>query len=176
MDHFDVESALRTMVILCDTREKPTERAKARYRRMGIPVIQQKLDYGDYSAKCDALDLSHIVAVERKQDLSELSMCFCQERDRFRREFERAKEDGAKIYLLIENASIDAIYWHHYKTKMAPKAMIASLFAWMARYNCTVLFCDEISSGQIIKEILYREMKERLEKIDAEKLPIADKG
>lgn len=163
MHPVDVESALRTMVILCDTREKPTERATARYRRMGVPVIQQKLDYGDYSAKCDALDLSHLVTVERKQDLSELSMCFCRERERFRREFERAKKDGVKIYLLIENANLDMIYAHRYKTKMTPQAMIASLFAWLTRYNCSVLFCDELTSGQVIHDVLYRELKERLE-------------
>lgn len=153
------------MIIIADSREKPTDRAKARYRRMGVPVIHEKLDCGDYSAKCPALDLSDKCVVERKMNLAELSQCFCQERGRFKREFERAKARGIKIYLLIENAGIDAIYAHKYRTNMAPQAMIASLFAWLARYDCQVLFCDELNSGSVIHDVLYREMKERLEKM-----------
>ena len=166
MDNFEVAAALKTMVIVADTREQDTDRARARYRRMGVPVVRQKLNCGDYSAKCDKLDLTDKVVVERKMNLGELSQCFCQERGRFQREFERAKAGGIKIYLLIENANLDAIYRHHYDTKMTPQAMIASLFAWLARYNCQVLFCDAMNSGMVIHDVLYRELKERLEKME----------
>lgn len=165
MNHFDVEEQLRHMTIVVDTREQDTQRARARYRRMGVPVIHEKLDCGDYSAKCPALDLSNKVVVERKMSLAELSQCYCQDRGRFQREFERARGRGIKIYLLIENASIDHIYAHKYRTNMAPKAMIASLFAWLARYDCQVLFCSEINSGSVIHDVLYRELKERLEEM-----------
>lgn len=160
-----IDAALREMEIYCDSREKPTAQAKARYRRMNVPVIQKKLDCGDYSARCPLLDLSDTVAIERKMSIAELSSCFCQQRGRFKREFDRAKAKGMKIYLLIENGSLDMIYAHKYRTNMAPQAMIASLFAWLARYNCQVLFCDELNSGSVIHDVLYREMKERLEKM-----------
>ena len=159
------------MTIVADTREQDTSRAKARYRRMGVPVVREKLNCGDYSARCPVLDLTKAVVIERKYALDELSMCFAQERSRFQREFERAKEGGIKIYLLIENASLNAIYAHRYKTKLTPQAMVASLFAWLARYNCQVLFCDELTSGQVIHDVLYRELKERLEKMGEDDFP-----
>lgn len=154
------------MICIVDSREHDTQAARARYRRMGIPHIRQKLDVGDYSAKCPALDLTDKVVIERKMSLVELSQCYCQDRGRFKREFERAKARGIKIYLLIENASLDAIYAHKYRTNMTSQAMIASLFAWLARYNCQVLFCSDTNSGNVIHDVLYRELKERLENME----------
>lgn len=160
-----VDSNLRKMEVVFDTRERENSKLKRRLRAIGVKTTREKLDCGDYSVRCPALDLTKSVAIERKYGLTELSQCFCQERGRFKREFERAKARGMKIYLLIENAGIDAIYAHKYRTNMAPQAMIASLFAWLARYNCQVLFCDELNSGSVIHDVLYREMKERLEKM-----------
>ena len=45
-----------------------------------------------------------------------------------------------------------------------PEAFKASLTAWMARYNAKVIFCRQETSGTLIKEILFRELKERLER------------
>ena len=158
------------MVIVADTREQDTSMARARYRRMGVPVVRQKLNCGDYSAQCDRLSLVDKVVIERKMDLNELSQCFCQQRGRFVREFERAREAGIKTYLLIENASLDAAYRHQYQTKMDSRAMVASIFAWLARYNCQVLFCSDLTSGQVIHDVLYRELKERLEQMPDEEV------
>lgn len=158
------------MTVLVDTREQDTVRARARLRRIGVPVEREKLDCGDYSAKCSVLSLKGKVAIERKMDLNELSQCFCQGRKRFEREFERARESGIKIYLLIEDASLDAVYRHRYQTKMQPQAMAASIFAWLARYDCQILFCDDATSGQVIHDVLYRELKERLEQMPDEEV------
>ena len=170
MNPFDVAAALKTMTVLVDTREQDTERARARLRRIGVPVEREKLDCGDYSVKCSALSLKGMVAIERKMNLNELSQCFCQGRKRFEREFERARKAGTKIYLLIENASLDAAYRHQYQTKMDSRAMVASIFAWLARYNCQVLFCSDLTSGQVIHDVLYRELKESLEQMPDEEV------
>ncbi len=171
MRPWDVKDALETMIILVDTREQQTDRAKRRLARMGVPHERVKLDYGDYSAKCSALDLRDKVVIERKMDLNELSGCFCQQRSRFTREFQRAADAGAKTYLLIENASIDDVYRHAYNTKMVPEAMAASIWAWCARYNCQIVFCSAMNSGKVIHDILYRELKERLEAMPDEEGP-----
>ena len=164
----DIKTALQTFTVLIDTREQPTARFETRIASMGVPAVRHKLDFGDYSAKVtlpngEEYSLENAVCVERKMDLNELCSCFCQERKRFTREFERAKAAGAKIYLLVENASWEKIYWHYYTSRMTPKALAASLEAWMARYNCALLFCQPETSGQLIKEILFKEMKERLD-------------
>ena len=163
MNHFAVKHALSTMSILWDTREQDTPRARKRMEQVGAPIERVALSFGDYSATCDALDLRDKEAVERKMDLDELARCYCQDRGRFTREFQRAKEAGAKVYLLIENGSLDAAYAGHYRTRVHPSSLTASMIAWLARYDCQILFCNESNSGKVIHDVLYRELKERLE-------------
>lgn len=143
-------------------------RARRRWKDFGCPYERSKLDFGDYSVKCDALDLSRRVVIERKMDFTEMCGCFCQQRARFTREFERAKEAGAKTYLLIENASFEKAYDGDYRSKMLPQSLIASLLAWLARYNCQLIFCENKTSGKLIRDILYRELKEALENVENE--------
>lgn len=104
-------------------------------------------------------------AVERKMDFSELAQCFCNGRARFAREFERAKAADAKIYLLIENQCWEDAYSGNYRSQMKPQAFVASLLAWLARYRCQIIFCDQRTSGNLIHDILYREGREMLERM-----------
>lgn len=166
MDLFSVKKALGTMTILWDTREQDTPRARKRMEQIGVPIERVALSFGDYSARCGSLDLRDSVAIERKMDLSELARCYCQDRKRFVREFERAKEAGAKLYLLVENGSLDAAYAGHYRARVHPSSLTASMMAWLARYSCQILFCNEANSGRVIHDVLYRELKERLEVMD----------
>jgi hypothetical protein len=102
--------------------------------------------------------------IERKMSLDELASCFTRSRDRFRREMERACSNHSTVYLLVENGSYEGIIKHRYKSRYNPTAFLASLTAWTVRYNIIPIFCKAETSGQIIKEILYRDMKERLER------------
>lgn len=168
MNPFEVSRALKNLTLIVDTREQDTDRLRRRIRQTGLSFVRQKLDFGDYSAKTTLdngteFDISSSVSIERKMNLDELCNCYCKGRKRFTREFERAKSAGAKVYLLIENANWEKAYNGSYRSKMSPQALTASLFAWLARYNCQIIFCKEETSGKIIREILYREMKERLE-------------
>ena len=95
--------------------------------------------------------------------LDELAACFGRERERFVREFDRAKSIGMRLYMLVENATYENLYAHKYRSQLSPAAYSASLFAWMARYDCQIIFCKAESSGKIIHDVLYRELKERLE-------------
>lgn len=170
MEIFQIEDCLRSMEIVVDTREQKSERAERRYKSFSVPYKRQKLNYGDYTYnfKINGKDvynsdsLDPVVAIERKEDLTELSSNFCQNRQRFVQEFERAKEHKAKIYLLVENASWESLVNGKYRTKYNPVAYEASIEAFMARYNITPIFCKAETSGHLIKNILYRELKERL--------------
>lgn len=162
----EVESALKTMKILVDTRERPTETAKRRYASFGVPWERKKLDFGDYSASViiDGVEVSFdkTVAIERKENLDECCLCFTKERDRFEREFERAMANSARLYLLIEYGTWENAYSGKYRSQMKPKALTGSLLAWVARYGSPVLMCKPETSGRLIRDVLYREMKERL--------------
>lgn len=174
MNLIAIEDILKTFRIIVDTREHDTHRAEERYSSFSTPIVRATLAYGDYCGQVDlpngsqAPDASETICapcvIERKMSLDELAMCFTRGRDRFRREFERARDSGAKVYLLIENGSWEAIAGHRYRSKFNPEAFRASLIAWTIRYNVTPIFCKEKMSGMIIREILYRDMKERLEK------------
>ena len=173
MDPFEIKEVLDTFEILIDRREQGTAKAKERYEAFAVPYSRATLDYGDYSYNCTLPDGSRLydtenrvmpaVSVERKMSLDELAACLGRERQRFEREFQRAADHNAKVYLLIENATWEGILNHRYRSKLHPNAFFSSLTAWMIRYNMTVVFCKEGTSGKLIKEILYRDLKERLE-------------
>ena len=172
MTPFELEKCLDSMVLLVDTREQPTPRLQARIEISGLPYERRKLDQGDYSCKCtlpggEELDFSSRVAIERKMDLDELCLCFGKERKRFEREFERAKENGCKIYLLVENGNWEKAYNGKYQSKYNQKALVASIDAFRARYGMQLDFCKEETTGRLIRDILYRELKEYLKDLES---------
>lgn len=169
LNPFEIKKALDGMEIIVDTREQDTIYLRARLRQMACPVRRAALSFGDYSARFPLpdgawLDLSNLVAVERKMDLGELAACFGTGRRRFKAEFERARAMGARLYLLVENASFEQVYSGKYRSRMNSPALLSSILAWLARYNCQLLFCSPKITGRLIKDILYREGKEILEK------------
>lgn len=176
MEVFEAKNMLESMEILVDNREQPSKRAEQRYKTFGVPYTRTTLSYGDYCYNAvlpsgeplydTSKTLTPLCVVERKMNLDELAQCLTRGRDRFKREFERATEAGARVYLLVENASWENLLNGKYRTKMSPAAFEGSLLAWMVRYDLGLIFCKEETSGRIIKGILYRDLKERVERGD----------
>ena len=101
---------LESMVVLVDTREQDTPALRRRLKAIQYPYERCKLDYGDYSCRFvnpvgEPISAAGKICIERKMNLDELCACFTRSRARFEREFIRAREDGAKVYLLVENAN-----------------------------------------------------------------------
>ena len=168
-----MKDILESFRILVDTREQATPKAQERYASFGVPYQRATLKYGDYCGMISlpggdlydaSVPISPCCIVERKMSLDECAMCFTRGRARFDREFQRARDAGAKIYLLIENGSWEAIMNHRYRSRFTPQAFMASLTAWTVRYDLVPVFCRSATSGALIKEILYRDMKERLQR------------
>lgn len=176
MEIFEQKAVLDSFSVLIDTREQDTDRARRRYKSLGVPYDRATLSYGDYCYNATLPDGSKIydqdqtieplAVVERKMNLDELAQCFTRGRDRFQREFERAREQGCRIYLIVENANWENLLNGKYRTRFNANAFTASQIAWMVRYNMNVMYCKEETSGRLIKEILYRDLKERLERGD----------
>lgn len=122
----------------------------------------RKLDSGDYSAMLGDMTMEHDVFIERKSGLTELCGNFGVERDRFAREFTRAKADGTKPFLLIENDRIDDIFLGNYRSKLQPKSLWGSICTWMTRYNASVIFCSPENTGRVIYGLLYYYARELL--------------
>ena len=174
MTHFEEMQILESMEILVDTREQRTAKAEQRYNSFGVPYSRATLSYGDYTANFTLLDggklydisktINPICIVERKMNLDELAQCFTHSRDRFEKEFHRATANNCFIHLICEDGSYERIEGHKYKSKFPPKAFLASITAWERRYNIHFHFCSSLESGHLIKEFLYRDMKERIER------------
>ena len=174
MDIYEIEDTLKSFSVLIDTREQNTPKASDRFTAFGVPYKRATLSYGDYCGNIilpgdkplhdDSVPVKPQCCIERKMSLDELAGCFTRSRDRFRKEFERAREAGATVYLLVENASYEAIINHRYRSKFNPEAFLASVTAWVVRYDLRPIFCKAGTSGRMIREILFRDMKARLER------------
>ena len=115
MDIFDQKKVLGSMQIIVDTREHYTDKARRRFERFRCPYYLETLSYGDYAYNArlpggkllyeTAHPVKPSVCIERKESLDELAKCLGTRRDRFLRELQRAKDAGAKVYLIVENAT-----------------------------------------------------------------------
>ena len=171
MTPFELKASLGSMKLTVDTREQPTKKLNRRLEVCGLPSERRKLDVGDYSCTCilpdgKELDFSKHTVVERKMSLDELCACFGRERARFERELERAKKNDIKVYLLVEGGSWEKTYNGKYRSQLKPQALVASIGAFRARYGIQLDFCREETTGRIIRDILYRELKEYLEGLE----------
>lgn len=163
-----IEKCLDKLVVLVDTREQPTARLKERLDAIGFESERKALLCGDYSARIvanveESIDLSGLFAIERKMDIDELAMCFTRERERFKREFERARDAGIKMYLIVEECNWEKLYNASYRSKMNPKALVNSILAFEARYDLRVYFCRKASTGKLIRDICRIEARRYLE-------------
>lgn len=179
--NFDIDRIIKSMVIQVDTREQITDAYKKRIESMDCPVERVKLDYGDYSASCilpngNTISMADKVTIERKMSIDELCGCYTKGRKRFEREFMRSADNGAKMYLLIENASWEKVLNGAYRSQFCPNALTASLIAWSIRYNYQIIFCKAETSGKMIQEILKRELKEMLENGEIDEYSGTDKA
>ena len=158
----EVNELLKKLTVVCDSREQVNGHITSYFDSKKIPYITRKLETGDYSAMIDDFTLENEVVIERKANLDEICSNMTAERDRFEREFLRAKANGTKVFLLIENASWSDIFLHNYQSKLTPQSFLATLLAWQVRYNITIVFCKASETAQIIYGILYYAAREAL--------------
>lgn len=145
------------LTILVDTREQQNQHILNYFDKKKVKYLVKKLDAGDYSLKLTsntdlgiARDLYFPVMIEKKNSVDELASSF-KDRTRFESEFIRASGSGTKIYLLIEDENgYQNILKGNYRSEYAPKALLASLKAFEARYNITTAFIPKQCSGNFI--------------------------
>lgn len=165
----EIKAALKTMVVVVDSREQENEHITRYFNAKGIPWITAKLDVGDYSARvpsCDemglsrGLDFSSSIVVERKGSLDELAGNLTKDRTRFEDELLRAR--WTKVALLVEDATYGDIVNGKYRSKYNAKSFVATLAAYSARFNLDVSFVERPFSGNWIYHRLYYAVREAL--------------
>ena len=153
--------------------------------KIGDPIeyyIQEKgLKVGDYTIAVqlpskEVVNFKDKVVIERKADLNELCCNLFDKKDeegktRLERELERAKEQGIKVYLVIETTDMHSkiLSSKHFRydkaSKVSPSAFNALLMTLCSRYNISVWYTDKHNAGRLIHDLLYYEAREYLKNI-----------
>lgn len=157
------------MTIIEDSRQQIGKHdiKNAYFAENGINVVRSKLPYGDYA-------LCPQIAVDTKKDIYELAQDIDQQHQRFKAECVNARNNGCKLYILVENDfSITSLIalgeWvepcEHYEmrknksknphTRLIQGTRLARACQTMSeRYGVEFLFCSPEDSGKIILELL----------------------
>lgn len=153
----ELKKLSRDIVVLVDSREKRNAHILDYFIKQGITYRISKLEYGDYSFMIPAgtaggdIYFHKDICIERKASLEELSGNFTRERDRFEKEFLKAGNDGAKVYLMVEApGGYSDIIGHKYRTDFTPAAFMASLKTWEHRFDTNVQFISSEYAGYYI--------------------------
>ena len=157
----ELKSELSKLTIICDTREQD-HHCEEYFKSKKIPTITRKLDTGDYSAQLGDMTLERSVAIERKHNLDELCGNLTADRDRFEREFIRAKAHGLHIFLIVENATWTDVFLGNYRSKLSAKSLTGSILSWLARFDVTLIFCKPEETPKLIYGILLYAAREEL--------------
>lgn len=164
----DIKQMIKQLTILIDSREKQNGHITDYLTKNHIPYETTTLSYGDYSCKIpvstgESIHFHDSIVIERKNSLEELSGNLTRDRERFEKEFLKAGNDGAKIYLMVEDeGGYSSIINHSYKTEFKPNAYMASLKTWESRFNCNVQFINKQYAGFFILSTLKYFVKESL--------------
>lgn len=142
-------------MIICDTREKKNQHILQYFDQREIEYVVQKLDTGDYM---DADNPK--LTIDRKQNLDELcGNLFSPDKSRFWREVRRAKSDGIKMIVLIEQGGQiktlqDVPKWRSRYKKVTGYQLYNEICRCHIAYGVEFWFCDKRSTGKRITEIL----------------------
>lgn len=158
----EIASMLKKIEIIIDTREQANKHITEFLTKKKVPFVSRKLDVGDYSAQIGVMSLEKSIVIERKGSLDEVAGNIGTGRERFEKEFLRAKAGNTKVYLVIEDGSWEAIKAHRYRSELSSKAYIATLRSWMAKYDFNLIFCEKANAPEHIYETLLYHAREAL--------------
>jgi ERCC4-type nuclease len=127
-------------VLVVDTREQ----TPLPIRR--LPTVRGTLQSGDYALA----GAEHLFAVERKSVADLVACCMGSNRERFTRELHRLR--GFRFARLLVIGDRGQIERGEYRSAIRPRAVLASLSAWEARYNVPVIYAATPEAGAVLVE------------------------
>lgn len=165
--------------MIVDSREKSWLHIANTWNKNNIEyyIKDKGLKTGDYSIAVktpagDIINFEDKVVVERKANITELCGNLTDNRDsagknRFIRELERAKKNGIKLILLIEDSqgydkALRGFFREDKPSKMNSNGFVGMLMAYKARYDFEVVWLDKELSASYIYKMLYYEAREYL--------------
>lgn len=154
----ELKKLLSSMIVLVDTREQVNQHITNYFQVNNIPYTAIKLDTGDYGAMVPQnfelgiyRDTYFPFVVERKNSIDELASSIKEERF----EHELIRSQKSHFTLLVEGSYSDLIHGN-YRSQYNPKALLARIKTFEARYNFSTTFLnDRQLSGNWIYNHLY---------------------
>lgn len=145
------------MIIYQDTRQQKGKHTniESYFARKGIEVINKKLDVGDYMSSDNPN-----ITVDTKYGIDELAKNLTNKADhaRFMREVRRAYAARITLIVLVEHRGIkgtnDVLKWRSKHSGVTGSAVVREMFRIQMAYGVKFLFCDKLSTGRMIMEIL----------------------
>lgn len=148
------------MQIQIDSREKSRAIKKIieEFDRNDVRYFVSKLYVGDY------VNLENpLVFIDRKQSIAEIAQNATSGHARVKRELERLKKIGGKMYFLIEQDRIgskriksldDIMLWTPKFGTINGMQIYKVLRAWLAKYDIEYVFCGKKNTGKEIIRLL----------------------
>lgn len=167
MNKKQIDKIMSSFTIIMDSREKRPSTISKTFDNHNIRYIVSKLDFGDYTAYVEyegvlETPLFSTISIERKQSINELGNNLSNARERFKREYERAKDADNEIILMIEGDTYSDIVNVNYRNKVNPKSYLASLHSIT---NSHFIFIDPKYSALFIYKTLYYNIYNQLKKL-----------
>lgn len=153
------------MQIQIDSREKSRAIKKIieEFDRNDVRYFVSKLYVGDY------VNLENpLVFIDRKQSIAEIAQNATSGHARVKRELERLKKIGGKMYFLIEQDRIgskriksldDIMLWTPKFGTINGMQVYKILRAWLAKYDIEYVFCGKKNTGKEIIRLLGGEVR-----------------
>lgn len=158
---------LQSIVVIVDTREQKNQHILDWMDAHKIKYVVEKLDHGDYSFYVTKEGYEHLskrICIEKKNSLTEIAGNFTKGRERFHREFQRAKDSGTKFHLLIENTTWKKVVNESYRSNFSAQSMIGSILTFSNDYDVPVWFVGKDESPMLIYNIIYYGLRSILKK------------
>lgn len=148
------------MQIQIDSREKSRAIKKiiAEFDKQDVRYFISKLYVGDY------INMERpLVFIDRKQNIAEIAANATSGHKRIKKELERLKEIGGKMYFLIEQEKIDGnkiealediMLWEPKYGEIIGERVYRILKSWESKYNIEFVFCSKRNTGKEIVRLL----------------------
>lgn len=127
------------IILIQDSREQTPLRFEH------LPCVVRGLATADYSI----VGFESEFGIERKNLDDAVSCCMGENRERFERELHRLR--GFKFKRLLIQGSRGLIETQRYRSRISPKAVLATLSAFEVRWDIPIVFCEtpEVAALQI---------------------------
>lgn len=176
----ELNSALKALTIIIDSREQKNESTKAWLDKHNKPYKVKKLDYGDYSCyipkgtlkgiEHDIIFDKHIV-IEKKRNIDEIAMNFSKkDNPRLKSEFAHLKANDTKVFVFVTDHLFDKhLRVGNYRSLYEPQTLYKRLKGFEAEYNTIVRpVAEEYFATELYHTLFYYVRDYLLRKFDIE--------